>query len=656
MTVTGRFLADFSDFTSAVQGAVADLGGLEDKAGDTARAMSDLGDPAAVKETTAATKELTGATVNAGDAFAGLGKYIAGAFTIGAVTAFAASVIDLAGDIARLSEATGLTADEVQRLLAVSNATSVPLETLTKASTNLSLAVGSRDAGLLGALRELGISFDEFARLTPGAQFDMLATAIGGVEDHTDRLRLAQEAMGKAGVQAIGALRTDTAALGDATVKMSDDAIAGLNRLDAAWKNLKTSVKAIAGNITQELATAQTDAGRQPNAQGFAEAAAALKAVYEGLEFPKMAGSVIGAYRDSLLSVMPGLGQITVAEQELTDILAEQDRQFKSNQEAQEAAAAAAAAQAAALKKFGEAMIELNGIGATYQATLEGIDGETVEGVKYYLEAGVAQGTLATAYGLTATQIRAVATALGEETKERAKTAAAQAQFADAMAALNGAGVTWQQTLDTINGEVVEAVSYYLDLGVAQGTLATAYGLTTTQVNAIATAHRASTDALAAEKKSILETVDAMADESEMAKYLTQYYKELDAVRNPPARPSALSGPGGMGSGNVIGGALFPTAESLAGVGMIPGSFFGLSTQPVTTGNVGRDYLQEWRDRQAAFGRQFFNDLQPGGVNMAAGAVQINYPIMNDPTALNELGRIVGDAVMSRVTRTGATV
>jgi hypothetical protein len=43
-------------------------------------------------------------------------------------------------------------------------------------------------------------------------------------------------------------------------------------------------------------------------------------------------------------------------------------------------------------------------------------------------------------------------------------------------------------------------------------------------------------------------------------------------------------------------------------------------------------------------------------VNVNAGAVTNNYPIMNDPNAMDQLGRIVGDAVMNRVTRSGALV
>lgn len=45
-----------------------------------------------------------------------------------------------------------------------------------------------------------------------------------------------------------------------------------------------------------------------------------------------------------------------------------------------------------------------------------------------------------------------------------------------------------------------------------------------------------------------------------------------------------------------------------------------------------------------------------GGVNFQAGAIQMQYPIVNDPQALDNLARVVGDAVMAKLTRSGAHV
>jgi hypothetical protein len=55
----------------------------------------------------------------------------------------------------------------------------------------------------------------------------------------------------------------------------------------------------------------------------------------------------------------------------------------------------------------------------------------------------------------------------------------------DTLAKINGETVGWQTTLDTVDGTVAEAITYYLSAGVSQADLAKAYGLTAQQVAAV---------------------------------------------------------------------------------------------------------------------------------------------------------------------------
>lgn len=66
-------------------------------------------------------------------------------------------------------------------------------------------------------------------------------------------------------------------------------------------------------------------------------------------------------------------------------------------------------------KKLAAAQAELKSSGDSWKLTVQAMDQTQVAAIKGYLEAGVAQGTLATAYGVTATQITAVAKALDAE-------------------------------------------------------------------------------------------------------------------------------------------------------------------------------------------------------------------------------------------------
>jgi hypothetical protein len=66
----------------------------------------------------------------------------------------------------------------------------------------------------------------------------------------------------------------------------------------------------------------------------------------------------------------------------------------------------------------------------------------------------------------------------------------AQKDFTAGLKAITEAGQGWQQTLDTIDGSVVEAIKFYLEAGVSQKDLAAAYGLTAAQIRAVAEARQ----------------------------------------------------------------------------------------------------------------------------------------------------------------------
>jgi DNA-binding transcriptional MerR regulator len=70
-----------------------------------------------------------------------------------------------------------------------------------------------------------------------------------------------------------------------------------------------------------------------------------------------------------------------------------------------------------AAKPFTDAMVELNSVGMGWQGTLDTIDGTVVEGIKYYLNAGVSLKALAEAYGLTDAQVKAVSSSMKNDTE-----------------------------------------------------------------------------------------------------------------------------------------------------------------------------------------------------------------------------------------------
>lgn len=92
-----------------------------------------------------------------------------------------------------------------------------------------------------------------------------------------------------------------------------------------------------------------------------------------------------------------------------------------------------------------------------------------------------------------------------------------QKKFNEAIQEMNSVGKDWHATLNTINGDVVEAVKYYLEAGVSLDKLATAYGLTQTQAEAVKKSWEEGTQALKNQIKAAEELGDAW----------TTYYNEL---------------------------------------------------------------------------------------------------------------------------------
>jgi len=61
------------------------------------------------------------------------------------------------------------------------------------------------------------------------------------------------------------------------------------------------------------------------------------------------------------------------------------------------------------------ALVEVQSAGEGWRGTLATLDDEVAQGIKFYIQAGVSQGALADFYGVTATQVRSVASALKDE-------------------------------------------------------------------------------------------------------------------------------------------------------------------------------------------------------------------------------------------------
>lgn len=92
---------------------------------------------AGVKKATSATDKMKSDMQSSGTvisrSFAGIGKTIAGAFTVGAITAFASKITDTVGQIKDVSELLGTSYEETQRLEHAAKSAGMSFETVVKA-------------------------------------------------------------------------------------------------------------------------------------------------------------------------------------------------------------------------------------------------------------------------------------------------------------------------------------------------------------------------------------------------------------------------------------------------------------------------------------------------------------------------------------------
>jgi hypothetical protein len=145
----------------------------------------------------------------------------------------------------------------------------------------------------------------------------------------------------------------------------------------------------------------------------------------------------------------------------------------------------AAKAAAEAQKKWNDVLAELASAGQTWQQTVDNINGSVAEAVKGYLAAGVSQATLATAYGLTAAQVKALDSARKDELATLTLEQKAAEEWTKTLDAVRVGTTSLQDRILSIDGDIVDWAEHLLDSGVDAQTVARYYGLTDDQVKAL---------------------------------------------------------------------------------------------------------------------------------------------------------------------------
>lgn len=358
-----------------------------------------------------------------------------GVQAVQAVADWTREAIASAGAIADLADKTGLSTDTIQRMQAVAVETGSTLDAMTDAAYKLGVRVASGSGSVKEGFDALGLSIKDVQALSPDQMWDVVVSALSRVEDATERNRIGTDLFGKGFASIAAAVAGDYKKIADGAHLSSAEQIAALDKAEDAWsqfvENSKSTIRSWLGEIVIGAQKGFDVWGKSLTLQyGTAEqAAAALKDLNKATE-------------DTQASTAK-------AEKVTTDYVAR------------------LAAQKGAVETLTPAQ----------QAQ-----------IKAALELGVSLEDLSNELGVSEEAIGLYKTSLTAAEAAQQKAAELARQFGDAMAELNSAGDSWNGTLDTINGNVVESIKFYLQAGVSQKALATAYDLTAMQVKAVASA------------------------------------------------------------------------------------------------------------------------------------------------------------------------
>ena len=189
----------------------------------------------------------------------------AASVALGAGAAFATNkVIGQIASYQGLSEKIGDTASNVASLKEVTDISGVSFDTVAAASVRLTASLSKTDdesKAVGSALSALNLNFDEFKKLSPVAQLDTAAKAMGGFADGSEKTAIAVALFGKAGADLIPFLN-DLSDAGELQVRLTDEQIkaadAYTKSIDRLSSQMSSFVQVTAAGAVPTLQSVQS--------------------------------------------------------------------------------------------------------------------------------------------------------------------------------------------------------------------------------------------------------------------------------------------------------------------------------------------------------------------------------------------------------------
>lgn len=197
-------------------------------------------------------------------AFGGLKGIIIGTFGGAALRAVAGFVDEIQKSSIRL----GISTEALSEYGYVAELSGVSQETLTKGMTKLGINISNAGRGLktqVDALQALGLNYEQLINLPIDRQFEIVADRIKGVKSQSDKLRIANDLLGRSGVElltifdessdSIAEMRERARELGATISGETANSIAEMND---SWTEVKTALRGVGVAILDYFAPTLT--------------------------------------------------------------------------------------------------------------------------------------------------------------------------------------------------------------------------------------------------------------------------------------------------------------------------------------------------------------------------------------------------------------
>lgn len=188
---------------------------------------------------------------------------------ISSIVSFTQELIGMGDAIDKNSQRANMSSSTYQEWAHVLELGGGSAESLTSATRTLSGVLTEASNGGEKAnekLNAIGLSYQDLAGMSPEQQFEKVVYALADMEEGAERTALAQQLLGRAGMDMIPALNQGSATIAaqrqeanDLNLVISEDTVKASAQLNDAMTNLSGAFKGAAGNIVGSMLPALTD-------------------------------------------------------------------------------------------------------------------------------------------------------------------------------------------------------------------------------------------------------------------------------------------------------------------------------------------------------------------------------------------------------------